>query len=154
MASETVAEVISEIKKDGALAGIHICANGDWGPALSSAADIISFDAYFYFDNFILYKEQLVNFLSRGGILAWGIVPTGDPLVVANESVDSLFIKWQEQLQLLTGFGFGDRQLMQQTLIAPSCGTGSLPPDLAKKVLAMTSELSQLARKHLTTLSP
>lgn len=152
MVSETVAEVISEIKKAGGLAGVHICANGDWGPALSSAADIISFDAYFYFDNFILYKEQLVNFLSRGGILAWGIVPTGDPLVVAKESVDSLFVKWQEQLQLLTGFGFSDKQLMQQTLIAPSCGTGSLPPELALKVLAMTSELSLLARKHLATL--
>ena len=152
MVSETVDEVIGGIKKAGGLAGVHICANGDWGPALSSAADIISFDAYFYFDNFILYREQLVNFLSRGGILAWGIVPTGDPLVVAKESVDSLYVKWLEQLKLLTGFGFGDRQLMQQTLIAPSCGTGSLPPDLAKKVLAMTSGLSLLARKHLATL--
>jgi hypothetical protein len=149
MVSEAVAEVITAIKAAGGLAGVHICANGDWGPALSSAADIISFDAYFYFDNFILYKEQLVNFLRRGGILAWGIIPTGDPLVVARESVDSLFTKWQEQLKLLTTFGFTEKQLMEQTLIAPSCGTGSLTPELAQKVLSMTSELSLLARQHL-----
>ena len=149
MVSEAVAEVITAIKEARGLAGVHICANGDWGPALSSAADIISFDAYFYFDNFILYKEQLVNFLSRGGILAWGIIPTGDPLVVARESVDSLFVKWQEQLKLLTTFGFTEKQLMEQTLIAPSCGTGSLTPELAQKVLLMTSELSLLARQHL-----
>jgi hypothetical protein len=148
MVSEAVAEVITVIKEAGGLAGVHICANGDWGPALSSAADIISFDAYFYFDNFILYKEQLVHFLSRGGILAWGIVPTGDPLVVARESVDSLFIKWKEQLKLLTTFGFTEKQLMEQTLIAPSCGTGSLTLELAQKVLSMTSELSLLARQH------
>ena len=149
MASEAVAEVITDIKTAGGLAGVHICANGDWGPALSSAADIISFDAYFYFDNFILYREQLVKFLSRGGILAWGIIPTGDPLVVAGESVDSLFTKWQEQLKLLTTFGFSEKQLMEQTLIAPSCGTGSLTLELAQKVLSMTSELSLLARKQL-----
>jgi hypothetical protein len=148
MVSTAVAEVITDIKGAGGLAGVHICANGDWGPALSSAADIISFDAYFYFDNFILYKEQLVDFLTRGGILAWGIVPTGDPLVVARESVDSLFTKWKEQLQLLTSFGFSEKQLMEQTLIAPSCGTGSLTPELAQKVLSMTSELSLLVRKY------
>jgi hypothetical protein len=146
MVAETVAEVIGAIKAAGGLAGVHICANGDWGPALTSDTDIISFDAYFYFDNFILYKEQLIRFLARGGILAWGIVPTGDPLVVAKESAGSLFNKWQAQLAVLASFGFSEEQLMAQTLIAPSCGTGSLTPELAGKVLTMTSELSQLAR--------
>jgi len=149
MVSETVNEVITQIKDAGGLAGVHICANGDWGPALSSDTDIISFDAYFYFDNFTLYREQLINFLSRGGILAWGIVPTGDPLVVAKESADSLFSKWQQQLKTLSSFGFSEKQLMQQTLIAPSCGTGSLTPELAEKVLSMTSELSELAQERL-----
>ncbi len=149
MVSEAVAEVIGQIKKGGGLAGVHICANGDWGPALASEADIISFDAYFYFDNFILYRDQLIQFLSRGGTLAWGIVPTGNPLVVAKESANSLFSKWQGQLATLAAFGFSEKQLMQQTLIAPSCGTGSLSPELAEKVLSMTSELSQLAQAKL-----
>ncbi len=148
MVAEAVAEVIADIKRAGGLAGVHICANGDWGPALSSAADIISFDAYFYFDNFILYKDQLINFINRGGILAWGIIPTGDPLVVAKESANSLFAKWKEQLKQLATFGFSEKLLMKQTLIAPSCGTGSLTTELAEKVLAMTSEVSQLARKY------
>lgn len=149
LAAESVAEVIDAIHAAGGIAGIHICANGDWGPALDSAADIVSFDAYFYFNNFILFKEPLVRFLARGGILAWGIVPTGDPLAVAEESAGSLFDRWQAQLALLATFGFSERQLMSQTLIAPSCGTGSLPPELAEKVLAMTGELSRMARARL-----
>jgi hypothetical protein len=149
MAALATAEVVTAIKGAGGLAGLHICANGDWGPALTSAADIISFDAYFYFDNFILYREQLIAFLKRHGILAWGIVPTGDPLAVAAESVDSLFGKWLGQVKTLAAFGFGEKQLMAQTLIAPSCGTGSLTPELARKVLAMTSQLSAMARTHL-----
>lgn len=152
MVSEAVAEVIAEIQGAGGLAGVHICANGDWGPVLSSTADVISFDAYFYFDNFILYREQLTAFLQRGGILAWGIVPTGDPLVVARETVDSLFNKWLEQLELLATFGFSKKQLMQQTLIAPSCGTGSLTPELAEKVLSMTKEVSALTKQQLAKM--
>ncbi len=149
MVTETVAEVIGAIKGAGGLAGVHICANGDWGPALTSDTDIISFDAYFYFSNFILYKEQLIDFLARGGILAWGIVPTGDPLLLAKESTRSLFATWQAQLAILASFGFSEKQLMAQTLIAPSCGTGSLTPELAEKVLTMTGELSHLLRaKH------
>lgn len=148
MVSQSVGEVIAAIQGAGGLAGVHICANGDWGPALSSTTDIISFDAYSYFDNFILYQEQLCTYLSRGGILAWGIVPTGDPLAVAEESAASLFAKWLVQLQRLTTFGFDEQQLMAQTLIAPSCGTGSLSPELAARVLTMTSELSRMAREH------
>lgn len=149
MAAEAVAEVIAAIHEAGGLAGIHICANGDWGPALDSAADIISFDAYFYFDNFILYRQPLSRFLSRGGMLAWGIVPTGDPQAVLNESAASLFAKWLDQLAALAAFGFSEGRLMSRTFIAPSCGTGSLTQELAEKVLAMTCEVSRLARTGL-----
>ena len=146
MVSASVAEVIAGIRQAGGLAGIHICANGDWGPALLSDADIISFDAYSYFDNFILYQEQLSYFLARGGVLAWGIIPTGDPGAVAGESVETLYEKWLKQREKISSLGFSPIQLMQQTLIAPSCGTGSLSLQLAEKVLLMTSLLSRKIR--------
>ncbi len=147
MVVSAVAEVIDGIRKSGGLAGVHICANGDWAPVLSSNTDIISFDAFFYFDNFILFKEQLVTFLSRGGILAWGIIPTGDPLILEKITASELFSKWEQQLQKMSSFGFSEKQLMEQTLIAPSCGTGSLALNLAEKVLSLTAEVSKLAQQ-------
>lgn len=146
MVGDAVEEVIEAIHEAGGLAGIHICANGDWGPALLSGTDIISFDAYSFFDNFILFKDQLSAFLQRGGLLAWGIVPTGDPLAVEKETSASLFARWQEQLQTLSSFGISQEQLLEQTFITPACGTGSLSPELALKVLTMNLELSELAR--------
>lgn len=149
MVTDSVDTVISAIKSAGGIAGVHICANGDWGPTLLSDADIISFDAYFYFDNFILYKEQLITYLSRGGMLAWGIVPTGDPLVVDRETTESLYERWREQLSFLSStVAISEKQLLQQTFVAPSCGTGSLTPERATKVLAMTSELSEMIKKQ------
>ena len=151
MVSDAVAQTVTGIQNSGGLAGIHICANGDWEPALTSSADIISFDAYFYFDTFTLYRDQLIAFLQRGGILAWGIVPTADPAILEKTDGDSLFSRWQKQLKTLSGFGFSSNTLMEQTLIAPSCGTGSLPPALARKVLQLTAEISAKARTLYST---
>lgn len=149
MVADAVAHVIAGIQVGGGLAGVHICANGDWGPVLSSTADIISFDGYFYFDNFTLYKDQLINYLERGGLLAWGIIPTGDPEILKREDSESLFTKWQEQLEQLSSFGFSKKMLMDQTFIAPSCGTGSLSLELALRVLVLTGEVSKKAQKLL-----
>jgi len=145
---ESVSELIDAIRRAGGLSGIHICANGDWGPALTSSADIISFDAYCYFDNFILFRDQLVSFLQRGGILAWGIVPTSDPETVAAERVETLHEKWCGQLDTLCSLGFTRQQILRQTFISPACGTGSLSIDLARKVLQLTRGLSDTIRKQ------
>ncbi len=142
----SMAEVIASIKGSGGLAGIHICANGDWAPALQSAADIISFDAFSYFDNLILYRDELLAFLRRGGILAWGIVPTGDPLAVAAATEEDLLARWQEQVHRVSALGFATDRLQAQTLIAPACGTGSLSPQLAEHVLHLTGALARRIR--------
>jgi hypothetical protein len=154
MAVAAVSEVIEAIQQAGGLAGVHICANGDWGPALDSGADIISFDAYSYFDNFILFREQLIRFVTRGGILAWGIIPTGDPRIVAEENSDSLYTRWRQQLHTLVSFGLAEELLMEQTLIAPACGTGSLPLELAMKVLRMNREVAGRCRDYLHEQKP
>jgi hypothetical protein len=60
-------EVVDAIHADGGLAGIHVCANTDWSLVLESGADIVNFDAYAYFDRFILYGEsQIRDFLAAG----------------------------------------------------------------------------------------
>ncbi len=147
---EGVSELIASIKAAGGLSGIHICANGDWEPALNSAADIISFDAYSFFDNFVLYREQLISYIRRGGVLAWGIVPTSPPDTVEHEQLESLYERWLMQLEILRSFGCSEKEILRQTLIAPACGTGSLTPELAVKVLMMTRNLSDLIRAEFS----
>ena len=140
---------IDAIHEVNGLAGIHICANGDWSLALESKADIISFDAYSFFNNFILFKDSVYNFLSNGRILAWGIVPTSRPEDIEKESSDSLLDLWESQVEKVVELGFSKQKIMEQSLITPSCGTGSLTPDHARKVLKMTQELSSKLRERI-----
>nr|HID58174.1 hypothetical protein [Desulfobacterales bacterium] len=141
-------EVIASIHDAGALVGVHVCANTDWSLILDSSADILSFDAYGFFDRLILYPEQLTSFFESGRILAWGIVPTTNPDDILRESASLLVSKWQEQIAQLEGIGIDNRRLMSQSLITPSCGVGSLTRELALKVLEMTRDVSQLLRKN------
>ncbi len=139
-------EVSTAIHSVGALAGVHVCANTEWDLLLSSEIDILSFDAYGYFDRLILLKEQLHAYLDQGRILAWGIVPTSDHEIIAQESCDRLVSLWEEQARQLVRPGRTLASILGQTLITPSCGTGSLPPVLARKVLDLTRDVSKILK--------
>jgi hypothetical protein len=139
-------EAISAIHDQGGLAGVHVCANTDWSLLFESELDIVSFDAYSFFDRFILYEKEIKKFINRGGILAWGIVPTGNIGWVDQESADSLYDRWKNQLHQVAALGFEPEQIVSQSLITPSCGTGSLPVGHAIKVIKMTQEISQKIR--------
>ena len=143
-------EVIDAVHSQEALAGIHVCANTDWSLIMDSAADIVSFDAYSYFDRFILYSDLVRKFISNGKIIAWGIVPTGDPADIQKETTDSLVSQFEEKLSRLVALGLPKETIISQSLITPSCGTGSLTREMAERVLELTQNVSARIRKRHT----
>ena len=57
--------------------GIHLCGNPDWDFLLNLDLDILSLDIYSNAEVFAAYAPAIQRFIDRGGILVWGIVPTG-----------------------------------------------------------------------------
>ena len=143
-----LAEVIEAIHAEGGLAGVHVCANTDWSLILDSPADIVNFDAYAYFDRFILYADLIKKFLDSGRILAWGIVPTLNTEDVEKETTESLITRWSDQAHAIEDLGFDRSKIRHQSLITPSCGAGSLPIELAGKVVRLTREVSDGIRSR------
>jgi hypothetical protein len=139
-------EVVDAIHSDGGLAGIHVCANTDWSLVLESGADIVNFDAFAYFDRFILYGDQIRTFLNAGRFLAWGIVPTLNSDEIERETVASLFAGWQTRLNHTAALGVAPETIRRQSFITPSCGVGSLSPALAERVLMLTRDLAAQIR--------
>jgi methionine synthase II (cobalamin-independent) len=143
-------EIISLIHNENAYVAVHCCENTDWSMLLSADIDILSFDAYSYFEKLLLYAEPLKAFIDRGGILAWGLVPTSHSEHIQNETKDSLTEKWESHMELLTQKGADAARAIEQSLITPSCGAGSLTPDEALRVLLLLQEVSgELRRRHL-----
>ena len=137
-----IEEIVKEIHGEKGLAGVHVCANTEWDMLLGSNIDIISFDAFSFFDKFILYPEMIKAYLERGSILAFGIVPTADAETIAQQTTRGLVEKFEAQVAQLMLLGFDRKTIIEQTFITPSCGTGSLDFESAKRVLQLTKEVS------------
>jgi len=136
-------EIIDTIKQTGGIPGIHVCANTDWSVILETPVDVLSFDAYGFFDRIVLYKKQLSDFLEKGKIMAWGLVPTLNEEDLKKEDVSSLKAVWDGQVKQL---GADHEMIKRQSLITPSCGTGLLSPELSIRVMRLTRDLSMTIR--------
>ncbi len=145
-----LAEVIDGVHRAGGLAGIHVCANTDWDMVLGLDLDIVNFDAFGFFDRFISSIEAVNAFLDRGGIIAWGGIPTNNAATIDAQTADDLAALWERHMEPLTTDGRTPADLLRQTLVTPSCGTGSLDIAHAEKVLQLTREVSRLLRQRFS----
>lgn len=132
------------------LLGVHCCGNTDWSLILSLPVDLLSFDAYGYFDSLALYDQALRQFLARGGWLAWGAVPTGAEL--SQETTASLWERFTGQVERLAAHGHDPAQVLSQALLTPACGLGYLTPEAAVTALTYLGELTDRAREWLSSL--
>lgn len=136
---ESLDTMVQAIHRQGALAGAHICSGIDWSILMEAGMDIINLDAVNYFDHLLVYKEQFQEYVEGGGIIAWGVVPSGEQ--VMGENRETVLRRLEEILTRLAGKGFPRDALERQLMVTPSCGTGTLTEEEAEKVYNLTGEL-------------
>jgi len=141
-------EVIAAIKPSGALVGCHCCGNTDWSVLTRTDLEFISFDAYEYSRSVSLYPDEIKAYLDRGGILAWGVVPTNPTERIRSEDASSLKEKLLEGFAQLEEKGIPRRTLLEQALITPSCGTGPMEPEDSKKVFKELAEVGKMLQSE------
>jgi len=142
-------ETIEEFQGQGARVGVHCCGNTDWSLLLSTKADIVNFDAWGFFERFSLYPEAIRDFLSRGGVLAWGIVPTSE--FTGKETVQALMEKLKGEFRELAKRGILEESLRERCLLTPSCGMGLMSVEDSEKAMGLLGELSQRMREKYFT---
>lgn len=99
--------------------GIHLCGNPDWDFLLNLDLDILSLDMYSNGEVFVAYTQSIRRFLDRGGILIWGIVPTGfDKFEV--ESLDTIETRLVELWDTLDRHGIDRAYLLSRSMLSPA----------------------------------
>ncbi|MDP3731848.1 MAG: methionine synthase [Candidatus Omnitrophota bacterium] len=142
-----LSELSEGIKSEGVLlVGVHCCGNTDWSIFTDvKTIDIINFDAFSFLDRLVLYADNLKEFLKRGGILCWGIVPTQD--FSEQETASLLAQKIKQGMDTLIKKGVDKDLLLNNLLISPSCGLGSLDIKKSEEIFKLLSETSRRFRK-------
>jgi methionine synthase II (cobalamin-independent) len=136
-------EVFDAVHAEGALAGVHCCANTDWSVLLKTRVDILNLDAYGFLDNLALYPQELADFLARGGRVAWGSIPNQEDIWRVTPA--GMAERLQTGIQALTTRASARDLPISETLLSdgfltPSCGLGSTDESLAERVLEILQE--------------
>jgi methionine synthase II (cobalamin-independent) len=136
-----LSETIEAVHAEGAIAGIHCCGNTEWSMLIDAGVDIVNFDAYEYGDTIAMYADSVKKHFEKGGVLAWGVVPTSEK--IREQTVDSLEKQLEKVMDNLASKGIDKKFIIEQAIITPSCGTGSLSAADAEKVFSLLCELTK-----------
>jgi hypothetical protein len=129
--------------------GIHLCGNPDWDFLLGLDMDILSLDAYSNAEIVASSAPSVKKFLNRGGVLVWGMVPTGFE-TFEKENLDLLAFRLNTIWKALGKKGVDMDQLVRQSLLSPATCC-LVNPDKGKTVLQafqLTRKLSSNLRSH------
>ena len=124
--------------------GVHLCGRPDWDFLLKSKIDSLSFDS-FNCGVMIVNYPSLKDFVDRGGVISWGIVPTYTELS-EQETTDSLMEKLETFWEDFSRKGMDPKRLLRQSLLAPAT-CNLLNPDKEKTVEKAFDVLRELSRK-------
>ncbi|HVN23112.1 MAG TPA: hypothetical protein VMT71_04030 [Syntrophorhabdales bacterium] len=123
---------------------VHCCGNTDWSVLFGTDADIINYDAFNFLETIFYFKNELADFLNRGGAISPGIVPSSEE--VLSSSVADMVRIWHT---------FGDavgaldsRIAWREWFVTPSCGVGSLSQQAAEKVFDLLAALDGAIRRE------
>lgn len=139
---DTIKIVSDVIQKNGGLSAIHCCGKCNWSIAMDVGMNIINFDAFSFAENLSTFTENLKDFYERDGFIAWGIVPTLDSDALEKADKNILLNKLKKAQELLIKKGLDENIVINNSIITPSCGCGSLSEELAEKALKLTKEIS------------
>jgi len=123
--------------------GIHLCGNPDWEFLLNRDLDILSLDIYTNGEVFRCYGQAVKRFLDRGGVLAWGLIPTCFE-TFSQESQDHLLAYLEDLWPTLLAAGIDRDQMLAQSLLAPATCC-LINPDREKTVAESFAWLRQLS---------
>ena len=99
--------------------GIHLCGNPDWDFLLNLDLDVLSLDVYTNAEIFAAYAASVGKFLDRGGVIVWGIVPTGFE-AFSKEEIPSLMQHLENVWKILWAKGVDREQLIRQSMLSPA----------------------------------
>ena len=127
-----------------AVSGLHCCADADWASLIAAGPQILAVPV----KPAVAFSSGYLNqFLDRGGIIAWGVVPTDGPIPMSAER------PWRQLTELwcqMVQRGCDQVQLRRQCIVTPECGLGLHAPSVAERVHAITAEVGRRVHDQAT----
>jgi len=145
--------------------GLHLCAEVNLPYLLELGVEILSFDAYQIGFMPKEYAGSVAEFIKKGGIISWGIVPT-ESTVLATQTPGALAAVLSDYWEVISeNTGLSLNQIAMQALVAPArcclrdigqiditakkaseCQVSGSEEEIVEKAFAFLPELAQILR--------
>jgi len=145
--------------------GLHLCADVNLPYLLELGVEILSFDAYQIEFMPKEYASAVAGFLNRGGVIAWGIIPT-ESTTLAAQTPDTLAAILSDYWDVIgENTGLAVNEIAEQALVAPArcclrdtsqassatatgeeCQVSNLEESTVEKAFAFLPQLSLILR--------
>jgi hypothetical protein len=145
--------------------GLHLCAEVNLPYLLELGVEILSFDAYQIGFMPKEYAGNVAEFIRKGGVISWGIIPT-ESTVLATKTPQRLAAILSDYWKVISETtGLSLNQIAMQALVAPArcclsdiallstidkkageCQVSSTEEEIVEKAFAFLPELSRILR--------
>ncbi len=128
--------------------GIHLCGNPDWDFLLNLDMDVLSMDVYTNGEIFASCADSIRIFLEQGGVLVWGIVPTGFE-AFEKESLGFLSMQLEGIWKHLAKKGLDLEYVISKSLLSPAtcCLVNPDKGLTVEKAFSLVNQLSDSLRE-------
>lgn len=141
LAPEATVDLLSSalaVLEPHATTGVHCCGRTDWRFATAAGASILSFPTD---PEWVASSSAVINaHLERGGWIAWGAVPTSEPI---GAGADRLWRRLASTWCDLVQAGCDPAQLRRQALVTPACGLAGHGVSQAARALKLACMLGE-----------
>jgi methionine synthase II (cobalamin-independent) len=125
------------VLEEHAVTGVHCCAPTEWQVASAAGATVLAMPVE---HDWVLASASAINaHLDRGGWIAWGVVPTHEPL---GNDPDRLWRRLSATWCELVRAGCDAIQLRRQALVTPACGLAGHGVSQAARALDLASQVA------------
>lgn len=140
LSPEATVQLLSEslaAVEGGAVSGVHCCGPADWSLVSQAGPRVLSVPVT---ASLVAQADALGRFLDRGGWIAWGVVPTDEPV---GDTGDGLWRRLSDLWCALVRAGCDAARLRRQALVTPACGLATHGPTQAERALRLASDLGR-----------
>ena len=136
-----LSQVVEKLKKYGAIVGIQCMEKCDWSIPIKSGVDLISYDAYNNPNNLGIIPDILTEFLRRGGMINWGIVPTLSDNMIKELGTDYLHKRLLTTFDGIILSGVPADLIYKSALVSLNGDTNHLSVMFAEKASMLATQL-------------
>lgn len=135
--------VVEKLKAAGAIVGVQCFEKCDWTIPIDAEVDIISFDAYNNPNNLCIIPDKITEFLEKGGMINWAIVPVMTESMVKSMNIDMINDRLLATFKWLILAGVPEELVFKSALVSLQGDTAHLPLIFAEKASMLATQLSK-----------